>query len=79
MLLDFYIPEPVETEKAGRYWKKNMDMTVRTVLEEDFPVGEAAQKNLANGTLPHVIYGQNEPALAYFQRMINEAVDGTGD
>ncbi|MBT3703965.1 MAG: Rieske 2Fe-2S domain-containing protein [Alphaproteobacteria bacterium] len=79
VLLDFYIPEPVETEKAGRYWKKNMDMTVRTVLEEDFPVGEAAQKNLANGTLPHVIYGQNEPALAYFQRMINEAVDGTGD
>jgi phenylpropionate dioxygenase-like ring-hydroxylating dioxygenase large terminal subunit len=73
--LDFYVPQEVTTDKARRHWEKNMDMTVRTVLDEDFPVGEKAQINLAAGTLADVTYGRNEPALAYFQRMINEAVD----
>ena len=75
VLLEFYIPEPATTEKARQYWDKNMDLTVRTVLEEDFPVGEGAQKALAAGALAHVTYGKNEPALAHFQRMVAEAVE----
>jgi phenylpropionate dioxygenase-like ring-hydroxylating dioxygenase large terminal subunit len=72
--LEFYIPEPITSEKSRLHWEKNMDMTVRTVLDEDFPVGEQAQLNLATGALDSVTYGRNEPALAYFQRMVNEAV-----
>jgi len=74
VLMEFYIPEAIPNKKALLHWQKNMDMTVRTVLDEDFPVGEGAQINLATGALESVVYGRNEPALVHFQRMVNEAV-----
>ena len=75
VLLEFHIPEPATSQKARDYWDRNMDLTVRTVLEEDFPVGEGAQRGLAAGALETVTYGKNEPALAHFQRMISEALE----
>lgn len=75
--LEFYVPEPATTDKARGYWDRNMDLTVRTVQLEDFPTGEGAQKVFASGSLEHVIYGRNEPALAYFQKMLANAVGET--
>lgn len=75
VLLEFYIPEPATTDKARRHWDKNMDITVRTVLDEDFPIGEGAQRGYAAGAFETVVYGKNEPALAHFQRAIAEALD----
>jgi len=76
VLLEFYIPEPAATEKARRHWDKNMDLTVRTVLEEDFPIGEGAQvghaANAANAPAS-VVYGKNEPALIHFHRAVTAA------
>ncbi|MBT7758876.1 MAG: aromatic ring-hydroxylating dioxygenase subunit alpha, partial [Rhodospirillaceae bacterium] len=31
MYLDFFIPEPAETDSARQHWDRNMDLTIRTV------------------------------------------------
>jgi len=72
--LDFFVPEPAESESAKRHWDKNMDLTVRTVVEEDFPTSEGMQSGFLSGAQTHVIYGQNEPALAYFEKAVTDAV-----
>jgi phenylpropionate dioxygenase-like ring-hydroxylating dioxygenase large terminal subunit len=74
MYLDFFIPEPATTESARGHWDRNMDLTVRTVVEEDFPVGEGIQAGLASGALEKIVYGRNEPALAHFQRSVTAAL-----
>jgi nitrite reductase/ring-hydroxylating ferredoxin subunit len=74
MYLDFYIPEPADTESARRHWDRNMDLTIRTVVEEDFPTGESIQFGFGSGVQDHVIFGRNEPALAHFENSIAAAV-----
>ncbi len=74
VFLEFYIPEPATTEKARTHWDRNMDLTIRTVQSEDFPTGAGAQKAFNSGALDKVIYGRNEPALAFYQRTLAEAV-----
>jgi len=74
MYLDFLIPEPADTDKAKLHWDRNMDLTIRTVDEEDFPVGEGIQSGFASPAQTALVFGRNEPALAHFQRSINEAV-----
>ena len=71
---DFLVPEPVTSEKARGHWERNLDLTLRTVLTEDFPTGAGAQKAFNSGALNTVIYGRNEPALAFYQRSLAEAV-----
>lgn len=73
-LLEFYTPEPVRDERARGHWQRNMDLVVQTVEREDFPAGEDAQQVYNSGALDSVVYGKNEPALAYFQRTIAAAV-----
>ncbi len=70
MVLDFFVPEPATTDSARRHWDKNMDLTIGTVRDEDFPTGEGIQRGFASGAQTHVTYGRNEPALAYFQRTV---------
>ena len=74
VFLEFYIPEPALTEKARRHWDKNMDLTIRTVLDEDFPVSEGAQRGYVAGAQESIVYGKNEPALIHFQRSIAAAL-----
>ncbi|NIP97333.1 MAG: Rieske (2Fe-2S) protein, partial [Akkermansiaceae bacterium] len=54
--LDFYVPEPATTAKAHEHWRRNLDLTLRTVEEEDFPTGETIQAGLLSGAQEHVIY-----------------------
>ncbi|MGI9524259.1 MAG: aromatic ring-hydroxylating oxygenase subunit alpha [Hyphomicrobiaceae bacterium] len=75
--LEFYTPEPATSESARGHWDRSMNLTIRTVLEEDFPTGEGAQISFASKRLSSVIYGRNEPALAHFQRSIAAAVGET--
>ena len=74
MYLEFYIPEPATTESARGHWDRNMDLTVRTVVEEDFPIGEGIQAGIGSGALDKVVYGRNEPALAHFQKSVTAAL-----
>jgi len=75
--LEFYIPEPALTDKAVEHWRKNLDLTIRTVELEDFPTGEGIQSGLASGAQDRVIYGRNEPALQIFERNVADAVGAT--
>jgi hypothetical protein len=74
MYLDFFVPNPIDTDSARRYWERNMDLTIRTVCDEDFPTSEAMQRNFATGAQTHSVFGRNEPALTHFERTISERV-----
>jgi len=74
MYLDFYIPEPAESDGARRHWDRNMDLAIRTVAEEDFPTGEGIQSGFASGAQDQLVFGRNEPALAHFERSVQAAL-----
>ncbi len=74
--LDFYIPEPATSASAHEHWRRNLELTLRTVEEEDFPTGESIQRGLLSGAQDHVTYGRNEPALQHWQRSVSAALDG---
>ena len=69
-----YTPEPATTEKARAYWKKNYDLAIKTVLDEDFALGEKMQRGFMSGVQEEVIYGRNEPALINFHEQLNMAL-----
>ena len=73
--LDFYIPEPAETDNARRHWDRNLDLVLRTVEEEDFPIGEGIQRGFLANPQAEVVYGRNEPALQHWQRTVAEALE----
>ena len=73
VVFEFYIPEPAVTEKARLHWDKNLDLTLRTVENEDFPTGEGIQRGCRTGAQEAVVYGRNEPALQYFHKQLRAA------
>lgn len=72
MELAFFVPNPIDSDSARRHWERNMDLTIRTVCDEDFPTAEGMQRNFALGTPMHAIIGRNEPALAHFERTVTQ-------
>lgn len=74
MVLDFLIPEPATSEAAHAHWQRNLDVTVATVLEEDFPTMEGIMRNLQAGGAEHVVFGRTEPGLTHFERVVTEWV-----
>jgi phenylpropionate dioxygenase-like ring-hydroxylating dioxygenase large terminal subunit len=73
--LEFYIPEPATSASAHEHWRRNLELTLRTVEEEDFPTGEGIQRGLLSGAQSHLTYGRNEPALQHWQKSVAAAVD----
>ena len=73
--LDFYIPEPAETDSARRYWDRNLDLVLHTVENEDFPTGEGIQRGFAANPRAEVVYGRNEPALQHWQRTVADMLE----
>ena len=75
--LSFYIPRPVANADEKRHWDANLDLTLRFVLEEDFPTGESIQAGFLGGAQSHTVFGQNEPAIIHYhqslQRMMGQA------
>lgn len=72
--LDLYTPEAAVTEQAKQYWQKNLDLVVKVVQEEDFPVGEGIQEGFHSSAQDHVTFGTNEPALTHYHRAITCAI-----
>jgi phenylpropionate dioxygenase-like ring-hydroxylating dioxygenase large terminal subunit len=73
--MTLYIPEPAVTDSAKRHWDKNRDVAIRTVLEEDFPLGERMQIGFQSGATEEVIYGRNEPSLVHFHSSLKTALN----
>lgn len=70
--ISLYTPEPVTGDSAREHWRRNMALLMRTVVEEDFPLAEGIQANLATGMTPHLLFGRNEPALQHYHRTMEE-------
>lgn len=79
MVMDFYIPEPAESESARRHWKNNVDLLLATVETEDFPTGESIQEGLVSGPGDEFLYGRFEPALGHFHEQVRRAIRGSAD
>ena len=77
--LDFYIPEPAETDSARDHWDRNLELVLRTVEEEDFPTGEGIQSGFRANAQTEIVYGRNEPALQHWQRSVAEAIANGAD
>lgn len=73
MYVSLYTPEATTTESAQRYWGKNMDLLMGTVLEEDFPLAKNMQKDFSVKK-ESLIFGRNEPALQYFHQRLSESL-----
>jgi phenylpropionate dioxygenase-like ring-hydroxylating dioxygenase large terminal subunit len=69
------IPEPPANEAAEAHWDKNLALLLKTVEEEDFPVGEGIQQSFRSGAQEHITFGRNEPALHHFHRTVRKALD----
>ena len=72
--VELTIYKPHDTDKPDAYWDKNRDIAIRTVLEEDFPLGERMQIGFESGATEEVIYGRNEPSLVHFHTSIRHAL-----
>ena len=72
--VEMTIYRPAETTRPDSYWEKNRDIAIRTVMEEDFPLGERMQIGFELGATEEVIYGRNEPSLVHFHRSIRNAL-----
>ena len=74
--MTIYIPEG--STKPDSYWEKNRDIAFRTVLDEDFPLGERMQIGFESAVTGEVVYGRNEPALVHFHASIRRALGVPG-
>jgi len=74
MAVSLYTPEPAESPSARRHWDRNMDLLIRTVVDEDFPVGEEIQRGFYSGAQEALVFGRNEPGLSHFHRQVKLAV-----
>ena len=72
--VEMTIYKPGQTDKADSYWEKNRDLAIRTVMEEDFPLGERMQVGFELGAVDEVVYGRNEPSLVHFHSSIRSAL-----
>jgi len=72
--VEMTIYKPADSDRPDAYWEKNRDIAIRTVMEEDFPLGERMQIGFESGATGEVIYGRNEPSLVHFHRSIRSAL-----
>jgi phenylpropionate dioxygenase-like ring-hydroxylating dioxygenase large terminal subunit len=72
--VEMTIYKPADSDKSDAYWEKNRDIAIRTVMEEDFPLGERMQIGFESGGTEEVIYGRNEPSLVHFHTSIRNAL-----
>jgi phenylpropionate dioxygenase-like ring-hydroxylating dioxygenase large terminal subunit len=72
--VEMTIYKPAESTRPDSYWEKNRDIAIRTVMEEDFPLGERMQIGFESGATEEVIYGRNEPSLVHFHTSIRNAL-----
>jgi phenylpropionate dioxygenase-like ring-hydroxylating dioxygenase large terminal subunit len=72
--VEMTIYKPADSTRPDAYWEKNRDIAIRTVMEEDFPLGERMQIGFESGATEEVIYGRNEPSLVHFHRSIRAAL-----
>ena len=69
-----FAPQAPETDKAQRYWERNMELLLATVEGEDFRVARRIQASAEAGEPRYQVLGGYEPALAHFHRQVRLAL-----
>lgn len=69
-----FTPEPADSEKARLHWDRNWALLLRTVYEEDFPLGETIQQGFHAGAQERIVYGRNEPGMINFHRHVRRGL-----
>ncbi len=54
--------------------RARLEHAIKTVLEEDFALGERMQRGFMSGLQTEVVYGRNEPALIHFHQRLRAAL-----
>jgi len=72
--LDFHIPAADLTPESAHHWERNWELTIDTVINEDFRAMAGVQRGLASGALDHLTIGANEPALGFFHAALADAL-----
>ena len=62
--------EPATTDKAKRYWDKNMELLLATVEEEDFAVCIDIQRGFRANAQGYITFGRNEPGLTHYHHQM---------
>jgi nitrite reductase/ring-hydroxylating ferredoxin subunit len=75
--VDFFVPDVPPTESSERHWEKNWQLTIDTVIQEDFHAMAGAQRGLASGAIDSMRIGANEPAISLFHASLAEAIDAS--
>lgn len=73
MRISLYTPEEAVTEKAKKYWDKNLALLLKTVETEDFEISEQIQQGFYSGAQNQIVFGRNEPC--YYHRTLTERVN----
>jgi nitrite reductase/ring-hydroxylating ferredoxin subunit len=72
--LSFYVPDVPSTDSSERHWQRCWDLTIDTVIEQDFAMMAGVQRGLASGVLGDLHVGANEPALGLFHAALDDAM-----
>ena len=72
--LDFYIPKLPETASESAHWERNWQLTIDTVIDEDFAAMARVQRGFASNAASVIHIGSNEPALGMFHTSLAEAL-----
>ncbi len=62
-------------ESAAFSLEASMEVFNSTIEMEDYLMGETTQQAAANGTLTHLTFGRNEPALHHYHNSFREALN----
>ena len=74
METSLYTPNPVASDEEKQHWDANLNLVLKVVLTEDFPVGRSMQIGFGSGAQSQLVYGRNEPAMIHFHQSLRRAL-----
>lgn len=72
----FLLRNPPQTEREEQYLKKNWELLIHTVVDEDWGVGRALQKGLPHGAMRRTLAGRNEAPIQFLHGNLAALVSG---
>ena len=71
--VSIYVPE--NTTRDDSHWQRNFDLLVEVTDTEDFVTCAGIQRGFEAEAQDHITFGRNEPALAHYDRSLDELLE----
>lgn len=75
--ISLFSPVAATSTSHKRYWDKNMELAIKTVVDEDFAISRGIQKGFVAQGQQHLTFGRMEPALQHFHGWIQRHLSST--